>query len=164
MVNNTFAKAFNVILEQDAPTAPEAAGNVAPPSPQAGMEGEADALGASDIDPADAQILKHAAARELKMIESLNGWITELDKMVDYLNGTDANSIQIQLKKAVPDTIFDKMRTSEAKKIARVAKEISALAETFKGYAATADNPAYRFVAWFIGGVLPIAASLHSLV
>lgn len=146
MVNNTFAKAFNVILEQDAPTAPEAAGNVTPPAPQAGLEGEASALGAADIDPEDAQILKHAAARELKMIESLNSWITELDKMVDYLNGTDPHSIQMQLKKAVPDTIFDKMRTAEAKKIARVAKEISALAETFKGYAATADNPAYRFV------------------
>jgi hypothetical protein len=146
MVNNTFAKAFNVILEQDAPTAPEAAGNVTPPAPQAGLEGEASALGAADIDPEDAEILKHAAARELKMIESLNSWITELDKMVDYLNGTDPHSIQMQLKKAVPDTIFDKMRTAEAKKIARVAKEISALAETFKGYAATADNPAYRFV------------------
>lgn len=146
MVNNTFAKAFNVILEQDAPTAPEAAGNVAPETPQPGLEGEASALGASGIDPEDAQILKQAATRELKMIESLNSWIVELDKMVDYLNGTDPHSIQMQLKKAVPDTIFDKMRTAEAKKIARVAKEISALAETFKGYAATADNPAYRFV------------------
>ena len=66
--------------------------------------------------------------------------------MVDYLNGTDGNSIQMQLKKAVPDTIFDKMRTAEAKKIARVAKEISALAETFKGYLATSNEPKYRFV------------------
>lgn len=164
MVNNTFAKAFNVILEQDAPTAPEASGNTIPASEQPGMEGEAQALGSDGMDPEDAQILKQAAARELKMIESLNEWISKLDEMVDYLNGTGPNSMQMKLKRAVPDTIFDKMRTSEAKKIARVAKEISALAETFKGYAATADNPAYRFVAWFVGGLLPLATSLHSLI
>ena len=83
--------------------------------------------------------------------------------MVDYLNGTSPESMQMKLKRAVPDTIFDKMRTAEAKKIARVAKEISALAETFKGYAATADNPAYRFVGWIATSLLPIAMGLYGL-
>lgn len=164
MTDNTFAKVFNVIIEQDVPTAPEAAGNTVPAGAEPGLEGEANALGAADIDPEDAQILKQAAARELKMIHSLNDWIVKLDEIVEYLNGTTPESIQMQLKKAVPDTIFDKMRTAEAKKIARVAKEISALAETFKGYAATADNPSYRFVAWIIGGLVPVAASLYGLV
>lgn len=148
MSQKIFEGVFNTLIEQDlAPTGAEAAGNIAPP-PEAGAPADPNTadLGASHISPEDAEILRHAAARELKMVESLNGWISELDRIVEYLNGTSPESIQMQLKKAVPDTIFDKMRTAEAKKIARVAKEISALAETFKGYAATADNPAYRFV------------------
>lgn len=163
MANNIFAKVFNLVIEQDIPTAPEASGNTIPAAEQPGLEGEAEALGSSGMDPEDAQILKQAAARELKMIESLNEWITKLDEMVEYLNGTGPESMQMKLKRAVPDTIFDKMRTAEAKKIARVAKEISALAETFKGYAATADNPAYRFVGWIATSLLPIAMGLYGL-
>lgn len=108
---------------------------------------ETSEMGADSVmDPEDEKLLKYAATREMEMIKSLTGWVTELDNMVEYLNGTNPQSIQMILKKAVPDTIFDKMRSSEAKKIARVAKEISALAETFKGYLATADDSKYRFV------------------
>jgi hypothetical protein len=151
MSQNIFSNVFSTVLEQDEglPTPAQASDNAAQAgvSFKAGDEGSAAAdLGASDISPEDRQFLQHAAQREMQMIKNLQGWIEQLDGMVDYLNGTDGNSIQMQLKKAVADTIFDKMRTSEAKKIARVAKEISALAETFKGYLATSNEPKYRFV------------------
>lgn len=161
MAKNIFADAFNIVLEQDAPTGAEAAGQVTPPAETTPSNNTSD-LGAASISPEDQAVLQHAANRELKMVNSLNSWITELDRIVEYLNGTSDGSIQMTLKKAVPDTIFDKMRNAEAKKIARVAKEISALAETFKGYAATSDNPSYRFVSWFIGSLLPFAAALTS--
>ena len=151
MAQNIFSNVFSTVLEQDAggPTPAQAADNVAQVDVdfRAGSGGaQAEDLGASDISPEDRQLLQHAAQREMQMIKNLQSWIEQLDGMVDYLNGTDGNSIQMQLKKAVPDTIFDKMRTAEAKKIARVAKEISALAETFKGYLATSNEPKYRFV------------------
>jgi hypothetical protein len=151
MSQNIFSNVFSTLLEQDEglPTPAQAGGNAAQDEAnfKAGDEGsDAADLGASDISPEDRQFLQHAAQREMQMIKNLQSWIVQLDGMVDYLNGTDGNSIQMQLKKAVADTIFDKMRTSEAKKIARVAKEISALAETFKGYLATSNEPKYRFV------------------
>lgn len=151
MSHNIFSNVFSTLLEQDEglPTPAQAGGNAAQDEANfnAGDEGSAAAdLGTSDISPEDRQFLQHAAQREMQMIKNLQSWIVQLDGMVDYLNGTDGNSIQMQLKKAVADTIFDKMRTSEAKKIARVAKEISALAETFKGYLATSNEPKYRFV------------------
>lgn len=149
MSPNIFRNVFSTLLEQDegSPTPAQASDNAAPGQPDFSMGGEdADNLGASEISPEDRQLLQHAAQRETQMIKNLQTWIVQLDDMVEYLNGTTGASIQMQLKKAVPDTIFDKMRTAEAKKIARVAKEISALAETFKGYLATSNEPKYRFV------------------
>lgn len=151
MSYNIFSNVFSTVLEQDEgmPTPAQAANNVAQPETDftAGSESEQSADGGeANISPEDRQMLQHAAQKEAKMIKNLQSWIVQLDGMVDYLNGTEGNSIQMQLKQAVPDTIFDKMRTSEAKKIARVAKEISALAETFKGYLATSNSPRYRFV------------------
>jgi hypothetical protein len=150
MSNKIFSNVFSTILEQDEgmPTPAQAANNVAQAETDfaAGDEDAQTADTGADISPEDRQMLQHAAQKEAKMIKNLQSWIVQLDGMVDYLNGTEGNSIQMQLKQAVPDTIFDKMRTSEAKKIARVAKEISALAETFKGYLATSNSPKYRFV------------------
>ena len=152
MSEKIFANLFTTILEQDVVTAPEAGGNVVQPGSEDAFTGDEleddnlDQLGASKIDPEDEKMLKHAAQREMQMAQSLTEWVEKLDSIVDFLNGTDDNSIQMQLKHSVADTIFDKMRTSEAKKIARVAKEISALAETFKGYLATANDPKYRYV------------------
>jgi len=150
MSNKIFSNVFSTILEQDEgmPTPAQAANNATQTETNfaAGDEDAQTADTGADISPEDRQMLQHAAQKEAKMIKNLQGWIVQLDGMVDYLNGTEGNSIQMQLKQAVPDTIFDKMRTSEAKKIARVAKEISALAETFKGYLATSNSPKYRFV------------------
>jgi hypothetical protein len=150
MSQNIFSNVFSTVLEQDEglPTSAQASDNAAPAQPDFKPDGDDSAanFGASEISPEDRELLQHAAQREMQMIKNLQSWIVQLDDMVEYLNGTTNGSIQMQLKKAVADTIFDKMRTAEAKKIARVAKEISALAETFKGYLATSNEPKYRFV------------------
>ena len=64
----------------------------------------------------------------------------------EFLNGTDASSIQTTLSKAVPDTLFDKIKTSENKRIARVASDLGAFNEILKGYIASGDDPKNRFV------------------
>jgi len=83
-------------------------------------------------------------AQSKQMFEELNGWISEMDRFSDYLNGT-ADSIQTSLNAAEPDTIFDSISNSETKKIARVAMEISSLSEILKGYLAGANDPKYKF-------------------
>ena len=83
-------------------------------------------------------------AQSKQMYEELSGWIREMDRFSQYLNGT-TDSIQTSLNAAEPDTIFDSISNAETKKIARVAMEISSLSEILKGYLAGVNDPKYKF-------------------
>ena len=81
-----------------------------------------------------------------QMISVLKQWIDRISEFKEFLNGTDESSIQTTLSKAIPDTLFDKIKTSENKRIARVASDLGAFNEILKGYIASADDPKNRFV------------------
>ena len=85
-------------------------------------------------------------ARNEAMRSSLEGWIGEIEVFLEYLNGSSPDSIQTLLANAEPDTIFDRMKQSEQRKIARVATELAALNESFKGYIAQSGNPQFKYV------------------
>tara|TARA_R110000824_G_scaffold60345_2_gene161345 strand:- start:5090 stop:5527 length:438 start_codon:yes stop_codon:yes gene_type:complete len=84
--------------------------------------------------------------RNAAMRATLKGWIDEIDGFLHYLNGEDLDSIQTLLANAEPDTIFDRMKASEQRKIARVATELAALNESFKGYIAQTGNAQFKYV------------------
>ena len=84
-----------------------------------------------------------AAAEQMRT--ELTGWISEMDKFLNYLNG-EQDSIQTALAQSESDTIFDRMKQSEQRKIARVATELASLAESFRGYLAQTENPSFRHV------------------
>jgi len=84
--------------------------------------------------------------RNAAMRSTLKGWIDEIDGFLHYLNGEDPTSIQTTLANAEPDTIFDRMKASEQRKIARVATELAALNESFKGYIAQTGNAQFKYV------------------
>ena len=84
--------------------------------------------------------------RNAAMRATLKGWIDEIDGFLHYLNGEDEDSIQTLLAGAEPDTIFDRMKASEQRKIARVATELAALNESFKGYIAQTGNAQFKYV------------------
>ncbi len=80
-------------------------------------------------------------------INTLKGWISSGDEFLKMLNDAeDANSVQAVLANAQADTIFDRMRQSEQRKIARVATELASLNESFRGYLAQTDNAQFRGV------------------
>ena len=83
---------------------------------------------------------------QAQMVSSLQGWITELERISEFLNGTGPDSVQSKLKNCVPDTLFDKIRVAETKKIARVSMEVTSLNEMFKGYLASSGDPKYKGV------------------
>lgn len=70
----------------------------------------------------------------------LQGWIGEIEKFVQYINGDTDVSIQSKLHNASCDTMFEKIASSESKKISRVASELSALVQSFKGYLISGKN------------------------
>lgn len=102
------------------------------------------------VDPATADLTAQAAAIKSKqsqaMSAELEGWVTRCDEFLEFLNGTVGESIQTKLANAEPDTIFDRMKQSEQRKIARVATELAALTESFRGYIAQTENPSFKYV------------------
>lgn len=88
-----------------------------------------------------ALVAKAMSARQAAMVATINEWTAKIDEFVKFLNSQDSASIQSVLAKAEPDTIIDKMKHSEQRKLARVATELASLAETFRGYIAQSSNP-----------------------
>jgi hypothetical protein len=84
--------------------------------------------------------------RNAAMRATLEGWVGEIERFLEYLNGSTPDSIQTLLANAEPDTIFDRMKASEQRKIARVATELAALNESFKGYVAQTGNAQFKYV------------------
>ena len=84
--------------------------------------------------------------RNAAMRAKLEGWVGEIETFLEYLNGSSPDSIQTLLANAEPDTIFDRMKASEQRKIARVATELAALNESFKGYLAQTGNAQFKYV------------------
>jgi hypothetical protein len=92
------------------------------------------------------QAAKIKSAQSQAMAQELSRWVEECDKFLEFLNGTSGESIQTKLANAEPDTIFDRMKQSEQRKIARVATELAALTESFRGYISQTENPAFKYV------------------
>jgi hypothetical protein len=84
--------------------------------------------------------------RNAAMRATLQGWVSEIEVFLEYLNGSSPDSIQTLLANAEADTIFDRMKASEQRKIARVATELAALNESFKGYLAQTGNAQFKYV------------------
>lgn len=139
-MSNLFQKAFVHVLKE-----------------QPDQISDADAM-AQTLDkgtnPADFDADAGAAANHMQavtkmqaqMVASLEEWINKLEDFSEYLNGTQPNSMQSKLKNAVPDTLYDKIRVAETKKIARVSMEVTSLCEMLKGYLASASDAKYKGV------------------
>lgn len=97
----------------------------------------------------DADAAAHHAQATSKMhdqmVGTLQGWIGKLEEFKEFLNGTQPDTMQSKLKNAIPETLFDKIRVAESKKISRVAMEISSLNELMKGYLANSNNAKLKF-------------------
>ena len=99
----------------------------------------------SDVDSSAMAAAEATSDLAAKMQQELEGWVSEMDAFLHKLNGQE-NSIQSVLASAEADTIFDRMKQSEQRKITRVATELASLTESFRGYLAQTDNPQFRGV------------------
>tara|TARA_R110001583_G_scaffold11403_1_gene51610 strand:- start:4 stop:441 length:438 start_codon:yes stop_codon:yes gene_type:complete len=97
-------------------------------------------------DDPNVKAAKAVSERNEAMRAKLEGWVGEIEQFLEYLNGSTPDSIQTILATAEADTIFDRMKASEQRKIARVATELAALNESFKGYLAQTGNAQFKYV------------------
>ena len=100
---------------------------------------------AVDEDP-NVKAAQAVSERNAAMRTKLESWVGEIEQFLEYLNGSSPDSIQTLLANAEPDTIFDRMKASEQRKIARVATELAAINESFKGYIAQTGNAQFKYV------------------
>lgn len=126
-----FATKFQRLLEQDEASTDQAA--MASELDKGSAPQDFDVQGAPQVDQARAS---HNAAQK----QTLQGWIQKVAEFVDFLNGTTDQSVQSQLAAASCDTLFEKVASSEKKRIARVAMELSSLNESLKGYLISGEN------------------------
>lgn len=85
----------------------------------------------------------HISEMQKRMVQELKQWIDKLEQFGKFLNGTQQDSMQSRLKDCAPDTLFDKIRIAETKKIARVSMEVVSLNEMLKGYLANSKDPKF---------------------
>jgi len=144
---NIYSKAFHQLIEQDEELAIDQDAEMSAAQDTVDDGNDVSDLGAVEA-PTDSgtAAAEAIAANNAEMTETLVEWINTLDEFVEYLNSTDGDSVQSKLKNAVPDTLFDKIKSSEMKKISRVSMEVAGLKEILRGYLATADDPKLRGV------------------
>jgi len=108
---------------------------------------EADVEATADIQDPAIKAAEATAEIHEAQINTLKGWISSGDEFLKMLNDAeDPNSVQAVLANAQADTIFDRMKQSEQRKIARVDTELASLNESFRGYVAQTDNAQFRGV------------------
>lgn len=135
-----FKNKFKTLLEQDEE-------EIKPPvEPTEGspLEGEVDPgtspedFGAAVNPEEDISAIKQQSLDSQK--QELQGWIQKIEEFVEFINGVNENSLQSKLHNCPCDTMFEKIASSETKKIARVAVDLSALGEALKGYLIVGDE------------------------
>ena len=97
------------------------------------------------IDNTAMKVSQAHAQHAAEMKTELTGWVSEMDSFLSKLNG-ESNSIQSALANAEADTLFDRMKQSEQRKITCVATELASLTESFRGYLSQTNNPSFRHV------------------
>lgn len=122
-----FKKAFTTVLEQDEQMPAK------PATDKEAMQAKLDSAKPEDFD-VQAPVITDTEKIKQEQLTSLKSWIGQIDQFIEFLNGTDGNSIQSQLHAAACETVFQDIARSEKKKIARLAAELSSLSESFKGY------------------------------
>jgi hypothetical protein len=105
------------------------------------MSAELDAGTSADSFDSDAGRVEVIRKESLaKQKNTLSQWVAEIERFVQYVNGVNDTSVQAQLHNAGCDTLFEKIASSEHRRISRIAVELSGLAEALKGYLIAGDQ------------------------
>jgi len=133
-----FKSRFDFVLEADDQTPDEAP--VTPVNDKEAMAQTLDTAKPDDFNVQAAERQKRVDHVKIAQINTLNEWIAKIDDFIVFLNDTKSDSMQIQLHSAPCDTMFEKIATSEKKKISRLAADLGNLGQSLKGYLASAND------------------------
>ena len=132
---NAFQKKFQKLLTE-APGDPELPDPVSDEEDAEAFEGGLD----QGTNPDDFNDVPENPINDLKKqqygqtMDTLQGWIGDVEGWIEQLNGLDEGSMNHILNKADCDSVMADIRRSESKKISRLAQDLSGLGESLKQY------------------------------
>jgi hypothetical protein len=84
-----------------------------------------------DIDPSAGNEFEDAMARQnQQMISQIDGWSSQIDQFLEFLNGDSPESLQSKLSGAVDGTVVGHLKAQQ-QKIGRIASDLAALQQSF---------------------------------
>lgn len=102
-----------------------------------------------DADPSvdtSGDVAMAMAKQNQQIVSTIQGWTDQVSQFLDFLNGSNENSIQSTLAQATPETVMDKMKQSQQQKIARVASDLASFHQSLLGFMAQTKNAKFRGV------------------
>ena len=146
MKSNLFKTKFINILEADLniDLAKDIENNL-DGAPEGGDDSEVEALADTldnDVSPtdyladpmADKMLQQQIDNRNQEIASVIEGWTGKIDSFIEFLNGTNEDSLQSILAKAQPGTLFAKVQSSNSRKLASAAQELAALSQSLKSF------------------------------
>ena len=131
-----FKNVFTTLLEQEeeeiAPPQEAQEGEVNPLEGEIEPETDPAQFGAN-VDPGqDIESIKQQSMESQKT--ELESWIAKMEEFKKFINDPNSDSIQVKLQNSSCDSLFEKIASSEHKRLSRVAMELSGIIEAFRGY------------------------------
>jgi len=103
-----------------------------------------------DVDmspPENTNTIADAMSQEQQaQLNELQGWISQINGFLKFLNGDNPDSVQSKLSRAVPDTMMEKIKTSEQSTITRIASDLASLEQALIGKKALSKSPQLKGV------------------
>lgn len=109
------------------------------------MEDDVDAVDPNEArqqqDASNAVEIQDKIAQKIEQDNDiLSGWVNKLDEFLKFVNdpATDG-SIRSVIDNSIEGSVFQKIKTSENRRITRVATEVAAFTEAIKSYIGSSD-------------------------
>lgn len=94
----------------------------------------------------DDDVAMAMAKQNQKIVSTIQGWISQTEQFLTFLNGENPDSIQSTLAQATPETVMDKMKQSQQQKISRVASDLASFHQSLLGFMAQTKNAKFKGV------------------
>lgn len=102
---------------------------------EAQMADDVDAIDPANYNREEQKLQAHLKKRAEENNELLSQWVTTIDDFTSFVNDPNReDSIKNIIERAMPGSVLEKIKKSEARRLTRVSTEAAALSQALKSY------------------------------
>jgi hypothetical protein len=102
---------------------------------EAEMADSVDAIDPANYNREEQKLQAHLKKRAEENNELLSQWVTTIDDFTSFVNDPNReDSIKNIIERAMPGSVLEKIKKSEARRLTRVSTEAAALSQALKSY------------------------------